>query len=146
MKPGPWSHLDLYRIKDGPMRTNPGDTFGAFAIPAHFTLKMLRVIASDGLEGPPWEHVSVSLPNRCPNWNEMSQIKELFWLPTETVMQLHVPVADHINDHPFCLHLWRPRHVEIPRPPHWMVGPKPGETDEDIDRYMAAAMGKKEAS
>jgi hypothetical protein len=32
-------------------------------------------------------------------------------------MQLHVPVSDHINRHPYTLHLWRPHALEIPRPP-----------------------------
>jgi hypothetical protein len=32
-----------------------------------------------------------------------------------------VPIVEHINCHPYCLHLWRPHNVEIPRPPSWMV-------------------------
>jgi hypothetical protein len=47
----------------------------------------------------------------------MAFVKDLFWLPTETVMQLHVPAAAHRNLHPYCLHLWRPIGQEIPRPP-----------------------------
>lgn len=47
----------------------------------------------------------------------MDQIYKLFFLPTETVMQLHVPSADHVNDMPNCLHLWLPREEVIPRPP-----------------------------
>lgn len=81
----------------------------------------LRVIASWGMG---WDHVSVSLPNRCPSWDEMSWIKSLFFEPTECVMQLHVPDAEHINNHPFCLHLWRPQGVEIPTPPSILVGIK----------------------
>ena len=79
----------------------------------------LLVIASAG-EG--WDHVSVSRRNRCPNWPEMDYVKRLFFLPSETAMQLHVPVADHINIHPTCLHLWRPHDADIPRPPGIMVG------------------------
>jgi len=83
----------------------------------------LRVIASVG-EG--WEHVSVHASNRrgemrCPSWNEMEFIKRLFFAPNETAMQLHVPEAEHVNKHPYVLHLWRPTDVEIPRPPGWMV-------------------------
>jgi hypothetical protein len=80
---------------------------------------IIRMIASDG-EG--WEHVSVSLANRCPTWAEMCFVKDLFWLPTECVMQLHPPEADHVNNHPFCLHLWRPVAADIPRPPALFVG------------------------
>lgn len=81
----------------------------------------LRVIASSG-EG--WDHVSVSLPGRCPNWPEMEYVKRLFFKDSEAAMQLHVPPDDHINCHPNCLHLWRPLKGEIPRPPAILVGPK----------------------
>lgn len=79
----------------------------------------LRVIASDGLD---WEHVSVSLPHRCPTWEEMCRVKDLFWDSTDCVMQLHPPEADWVNNHSFCLHLWRPIGAEIPRPPDYLVG------------------------
>jgi hypothetical protein len=95
------------------------DTCGAFEIPSPIDGGKLRIIASVGAG---WEHVSVSRKNRCPNWPEMSAIKNLFFGPDATVMQLHVPSRDHINDHPNCLHLWRPTRSDIPRPPCWMVG------------------------
>lgn len=100
---------------------NFGDeTCGVFEIPNR-TGPPLRVIASAG-EG--WDHVSVSLPNRCPNWLEMELVKRAFFKEDETAMQLHVPPSDHISCHHNCLHLWRPQAVDIPRPPDWMVAPK----------------------
>ena len=78
---------------------------------------LICVASSDG----GWDHVSVSLPNRCPNWPEMENIKRLFFKDDEVVMQLHVAVADHISVHPFCLHLWRPQHQAIPLPPKEFV-------------------------
>lgn len=81
----------------------------------------LRIIASSG-DG--WDHVSVSTAKRCPTWEEMNHVAGLFFRPDETAMQLHVPVSDHINYHPHCLHWWRPLDAEIPRPPSIMVGPK----------------------
>ena len=71
-----------------------------------------------------WDHVSVSAKNRTPTWAELEYVRKLFFKPHETVMQLHVPESDHVNCHPFCLHLWRPQNEKIPRPPEWMVGPK----------------------
>jgi hypothetical protein len=53
----------------------------------------------------------------------MEQIKRLFFHAHETAMQLHVPACDHVNHHPYCLHLWRPQDAEIPRPPAAFVGP-----------------------
>lgn len=85
------------------------------------SLWLLKVIASDGYG---WDHVSVSCEGRCPTWGEMELIKRLFFKEDETAMQLHVPPQDHVNCHPYCLHLWRPQDAEIPRPPSELVGPK----------------------
>lgn len=103
------------------MYGSPGDhETGVFRVPSPTGGQTLTIIATAG-EG--WDHVSVSLPNRCPNWPEMDHVKRLFFREEETAMQLHVPPSDHISHHPYCLHLWRPQGVEIPRPPGWMVGP-----------------------
>jgi len=89
---------------------------GAFSIP--FRGRDLHVIASNGMD---WDHVSVSLPNRCPNWEEMSHIKSLFWDEEECVMQLHPPKSQYVNHFAHCLHLWRPHKESIPMPPLMMV-------------------------
>jgi hypothetical protein len=69
-----------------------------------------------------WEHVSVSLKNRCPNWNEMCFIKQLFWDEYSWVMQLHPPKEKNIDIFSTCLHLWAPINGEkIPLPPEIMV-------------------------
>jgi hypothetical protein len=93
----------------------------------------LRCIAHDGLleadEDPAlggWEHVSVSLPNRCPTWAEMDRIKSLFWEDDDTVLQLHPPRRVWVNLHPYCLHLWRPIGVAILLPPVALIGPVTG--------------------
>lgn len=59
---------------------------------------------------------------RCPTWEEMCWIKGQFWGPEDRVIQYHPPASEYINDHPYCLHLWRPIGAEIPAPPSWMVG------------------------
>lgn len=88
----------------------------------------LKVIATDGTYaddvGQGWEHVSVSLPDRCPTWEEMCVVKSLFWDDEDCVMQLHPPRSDWVNNHPYCLHLWRPLCETIPRPPAMAVGLK----------------------
>lgn len=96
------------------------DTCGAFWVNSPVDRAPMKVIASSG-EG--WDHVSVSRRNRCPNWPEMEHVKRMFFRDDETAMQLHVPPTDHVNCHPYCLHLWRPHGIEIPRPPSIMVGP-----------------------
>lgn len=79
----------------------------------------MTVVASSDMG---WDHVSVSRTNRCPNWIEMDFIKRMFFDDNEVCMQLHVASADHISDHPYCLHIWRPKTHSIPMPPSWMVG------------------------
>lgn len=74
----------------------------------------LTIVASIGGK---WDHVSVSLSDRCPTWAEMELVKRAFFHDDETAMQLHVKPDDHISLHPYCLHLWRPHGVAIPLPP-----------------------------
>lgn len=124
MRPAPWLHLEGYRHRDLG-QSQYGDSWGAFLIPFGLVNRtLIRTIASDGNFraaglGPEyaWEHVSVSFENRCPTWQEMDFVKDQFWLPDETVMQLHVPKHLHVNVHPYCLHLWRPLFTAIPLPP-----------------------------
>lgn len=89
---------------------------GAFLVP--FENRELHVIASRGGD---WDHVSVSLNTRCPNWREMCFIKELFFDDEDCVIQYHPPKSKYVNYHPYCLHLWRPHQIEIPLPPQIFV-------------------------
>lgn len=82
---------------------------GAFQIPLNDTC--VRVFADNGINEKDWEHVSVSLPDRCPTWSEMCEIKKLFFDDNETVVQFHPPKAEYVNFHPYCLHLWRYKHT-----------------------------------
>jgi len=85
---------------------------------------MIRVIASDALDTG-WEHVSVSIEgaDRCPTWEEMSRVKDLFWGEEELVVQLHPPKSQYVNYHPYCLHLWRCPQFSYPLPPTELVWP-----------------------
>jgi hypothetical protein len=71
-----------------------------------------------------WEHVSVSSETRCPTWEEMCFVKDLFWGEDELVVQYHPPKSEHVNFHPHCLHLWKSLRVPMPAPPSILVGPK----------------------
>ena len=115
--------LEFYRFLDGPYASRRGDNFGVFRMPGTSGTKLL-IIASpgDANENIPWEHVPVSTENRCPNWGEMCFVKALFWDDEDSVMQLHPPKSKWINNHPFCLPLWRITTAEIPLPPGIVVG------------------------
>jgi hypothetical protein len=102
MRRAPNLKVEGFRIS-GPANTN----YGAFVVLWRRT--MLHVIAS---AGGGWDHVSVSLPDRCPTWEEMCRVTELFFHDDETVMQLRPPKSSYVNNHEFCLHLWRPQTAE----------------------------------
>lgn len=118
MRPAPWSHLDRYRIQLARRQSPTSATYGDFALTDR--PQPMAIVAVDG-EDTGWEHVSVSLRNRCPNWLEMCEVKDLFWLPEETVIQYHPASSAYVNTHPYCLHLWRPVSLALPLPPTWMV-------------------------
>ena len=110
--------IERYRIRKGNAASDESyGNNGAFRVPVG--TRNCHVIASDGMG---WEHVSVSLPDRCLTWGEMCQIKDIFWEEDEAVMQLHPAKADYVNNHPYCLHLWRPTDEAIPLPPSGLVG------------------------
>lgn len=102
--------------------TKESGPYGAFFVQGPCG-EQLKIISSAGDETG-WEHVSISTRRRTPNWMEMCFVKDLFWSDEECVMQLHPPKSDYVNNHPHCLHLWRPTLVDIPRPPSIMVGYK----------------------
>lgn len=118
--------LEACRVTVEPtMYSSPSDGHcGLFQIA--FKGAVFNVISSDGrgwkesgLGGMPWEHVSVTLQRhqRCPTWEEMSYIKSLFFDDEETVIQFHPPKSLYKNLHNYCLHLWRPKEIDIPLPP-----------------------------
>jgi hypothetical protein len=142
MKLAPWTHLDAFRLMVGKYKSPRGADYGVFEIPNRAG-QMLRIMASNAqpFSNVHWEHVSVSLANRCPNWHEMAAIKALFWDGDEVVVQYHPARKDYVNHHPHCLHMWRPINAVLPVPPSWMVGPREGQSDEDAQRESEIAMG-----
>lgn len=95
-------------------------SMGVFRVPVPETGKLLLVIATSG-EG--WDHVSVSLPNRCPTWEEMNIVKKTFFRVDEWAYQLHPPDSENRCLHNFCLHMWRSHDQKIPLPDPMMVAP-----------------------
>lgn len=84
--------------------------------------------------GGGWDHVSVSFSNRCPTWEEMCEVKKMFFLPEETAWEYHPMESEYVNNHPYCLHIWRYQRGGMPLPPSWMVGAKGGQTVQDAQR------------
>jgi hypothetical protein len=116
--------FEPYRIRSEAMREwffgVPESTGGAFQLPSglrHGSYKVshsLRVLAASG---GGWDHLSVSCRNRCPTWDEMMLVHRMFFEPTEISAQYCMPASDHVNVHPYVLHLWRPLDAVFPVPP-----------------------------
>ena len=112
-----------YRVRKGLLAsTDAAGLTGLFFVPSRPGGPVLKVIASDGEGLVNWEHVSVSLPDRCPTWDEMCRIKALFWDDEDTVLQLHPPKSQWVSNHQYCLHLWRYTAGELPMPNSGLVG------------------------
>jgi hypothetical protein len=120
--------LEKYRVKfDKLWGTDPGDDKGLFFIPtkaSSLSGPKLKVLSSPFKKSEGWQHVSVSLPNRCPTWAEMDRVKELFWGEDETVVQFHPKKSEYVNNHPNCLHLWKKIGTEHELPPSILTGIK----------------------
>lgn len=110
---------EKFRIITGHAATTQHDgNNGAFMIRLRHS-QTAFVIASDGAG---WEHVSVSRTDRCLTWEEMCQVKAMFWAEDDCVLQFHPPQSEYVNNHPYCLHLWRPIGVAVPMPDSILVG------------------------
>ena len=113
-------HLDKYRKVHPSMGKSPnGALFGYFRVRVGDST--LAVISSgerhERTGVGSWEHVSVSvypLAKRTPTWEEMAEVKKLFWKPEETVVEFHPADSDYVNVYD-CLHLWKPPYaLELP--------------------------------
>ena len=115
--------LERYRMQPDGYTSQMGADYGVFMVifPAAVgrPIVELKVISSGSQ--PDWEHVSVSTVGRCPTWEEMCFVKELFWSGSETVLQFHPKKSEYKSDHHFCLHLWKKTGVDHELPPFGYV-------------------------
>ena len=76
--------------------------------------RIFRVVYSNG---GGWDHVCASMENRCPTWEEMCEIKDVFFGKDECCVEYHPAENNYVNVHPYCLHIWRPQKEDLPKPP-----------------------------
>lgn len=110
---------EQFRIKTGRFASTEEDGNNGLFVIKKQNIK-IQCIASDGMG---WDHVSATLINRkrTPTWEEMCYIKNLFFNENESVVQFHPAKKDYVNNHRYCLHLWRPQVEPLPRPSTIMV-------------------------
>lgn len=99
-----------------------GDEFGWFEMPSKAGGPKLRMQVSPAYLEYEFEHVSVSLAHRCPTWEEMCKVKDLFWDAEDVVVQFHPAKSDYVNLAKTCLHLWRWTKGIFPQPNKIEVG------------------------
>jgi hypothetical protein len=116
--------LQANRVREGAMGSDESyGLAGAFRL-IHPGGALLVAVSSGVDHEYKWEHVSVSAEQRCPTWDEMCWVKDLFWDKHEMAVQYHPPESEYVRCHPHCLHMWRPIGMVIPMPPMLLVGPK----------------------
>ena len=130
MRNSPNLRIERHRLRNEHFASSSADGNNGFFMMPHPSDRslVLRCLCSDG---GGWDHVSVSLAyassgvphERTPTWAEMVHVRDTFFRDDETVMELHVPKARHVNHHNYTLHLWRPQNQDVPAPPGIFVGP-----------------------
>jgi len=118
MKPEPNRDIEPFR-RVHPLfgESEAGKNYGFFILPGR--RYDLYVILSDGRG---WDHASVSRNDKVmPSWSDMCRVKDLFFLPEETVVQFHPKRSEYVNICEVCLHLWRRQGQEYELPPKDMV-------------------------
>lgn len=121
----PITEANKFRFRIGYFGSNDSDgNNGAFIIPYNKKINLACVV-SDG-EG--WDHVSIHVVDkrgciitRCPTWDEMLFVKDLFFEKDEWTVQYMPPKSKNINVHNYTLHIWKPQDQELPKPPVWLV-------------------------
>lgn len=68
----------------------------------------LTVIQSTNteLDGKMWLHTSYSRKNRTPTYEDTVLIKENFIGKDQKAIMVFPKESEHVNIHPYCLHLW----------------------------------------
>jgi len=87
-------------------------------------LKGMTVIWSFG---GGWEHVSIDGKHRMPTWEEMCELKDMFWNDDECCVEYHPPKSEYVNNVKHCLHIWKPIEKysgKLPMPPSIFTGLK----------------------
>ena len=91
--------------------------------------------------GAGWDHVSVCpyIKRITPSWDDMCQLKEIFFNDDEAVIQIHPPKNEYVNNMDNCLHLWRCIYKEMVLPPSCLVGFRKGQTRSEFKKELIEA-------
>lgn len=77
-----------------------------FLIPA---VSATATISAIDFKDDDFEHVLLNPKNRLPTYEEMANLKDIFWNQNEVTIQVHPSKSEYINIENYTLHLWRHR-------------------------------------
>ena len=67
---------------------------------------MVIITGAEEADGKRWIHVSMSRPGELPSYQDMCVVKEVFIGSKRKAIQVFPASDEHVNIHPYCLHLW----------------------------------------
>jgi len=102
-----------------------GSAKDMWCLPCHSELCLVRIEdntlvflrSNDGLQiaasgfmhnGQIWIHASCSRQDALPEYSDLTRLKDWVFGTRGYAAQSFVPTAEHVNIHPYCLHLWGP--------------------------------------
>ena len=101
---------ELDRFRDKHPYWPQTETSGTFKVMVNQRSFLVLASVDNTDEGGMWEHISVMPKNqkRCPTWDEMCAIKNMFFQPEEECVEFHPKESEYVNCSKYCLHIWRP--------------------------------------
>ena len=122
---------DIDEILKNPRFSEVERSYDGFRALISFPMWIGSVICSTGAG---WNHVSI-VPlkrNYVPSWQDMCNLKDVFFNEDEAVIQIHPPKSEYVNNVENCLHLWQCTYKEMVLPPSVLVGRRKGQTRQEI--------------
>ena len=80
--------------------------FGVNSYTNNKDLIVLFSVADIHGDGRIWVHVSASYKDKLPSYNDLCTVKRIFIGDNRKALQIFPIKSDHVNIHPFALHLW----------------------------------------
>ena len=71
-------------------------------------LDLSIVWSVERIDGKVWRHVSIAHRTRMPTYHELRIVKVWLLGAEAKAIQVFAPASEHVNVHPFALHLWAP--------------------------------------
>lgn len=88
-----------------------------------------------------WYHASISPYKKriIPSYEDMCQVKDIFWKEDEDVIHVFPRKENHVNNVENCLHLWSCYYAPMLLPPSCFVGYREGQTREEFEKEVREA-------